>query len=139
MQKLYFFERRNPMAKKTIYKIIIIMLIAISILIAFSQITNAYTINLDFNQAGDKSNATENVAHTIGAIINFAQVIGAGIAIIMLIVVGIQYVWASPSGRAQIAKTARYYVLGAILIFSAVTLLGFAKKFAIEHVNNAVS
>jgi hypothetical protein len=138
MQKLYFFERRNPMAKKTIYKIIIIMLIVISILIAFSQITNAYTINLDFNHAGDKSNTTENVAHTIGAIINFAQIIGAGIAIIMLVIIGIQYVWASPSGKAQIAKTARYYVLGVILIFSAIALLSFAKKFILKNINNAV-
>ena len=47
----------------------------------------------------------------------------------MLVILGIRWIYASPSGKAEIAKGSRYYILGAILIFSAVGLLQIVKNF----------
>ena len=55
-----------------------------------------------------------------------------GFAIIMLVVIAIKWVYASPSGKIQMAKTIRYYILGAIVIFAAATFLEIAKKFALS-------
>ena len=56
-----------------------------------------------------------------------------GIAILMLVVIAIKWIYASPTGKVQMAKTIRYYILGAIVIFAAATLLEIVRKFAIAN------
>ena len=53
-----------------------------------------------------------------------------GIAIIMLIVIAIRWMGSSPSGKAQMGKTVRYYIAGAIFIFAAVGILQIVKNFS---------
>lgn len=129
------------MSKSKVLKLIVAILIAITLFVAFSQ--NAFAlhkpIDQQFADTSDKSNATNTVSNWVGVVLNVAQVIGAGVAIIMLIVIGIQWVFASPSGKAQIAKTAKYYVIGAVLIFATVGLIQIVKNFAEMNVKNAVS
>lgn len=129
------------MSKSKILKLIVAILITITIFVAFSQNTFAMhkPIDQQFANTSDKSNATNTVSNWIGVVLNVAQVIGAGVAIIMLIVIGIQWIFASPSGKAQIAKTAKYYVIGAVLIFATVGLIQIVKNFAEMNVKNAVS
>jgi len=82
-----------------------------------------------FEGTGDQSNATNTATTLAGKVINIVQVAGAGIAILMLVILGIKWIGASPEGKAQIMKSSRYYVLGAILIFAAVGLLQIIKNF----------
>lgn len=65
-----------------------------------------------------------------GATINVVQIVGMGIAIIMLIAMAIKWISASPTGKAELAKSIRIYVLGVIIIFAAVGLLQLVKVFA---------
>ena len=70
------------------------------------------------------------------AIINIAQIIGMGVAIIMLIVLAIQYIAAAPEGKAEIKKNSTIYIVGAIILFSAAALLQIIKNFAIQNIGS---
>lgn len=85
------------------------------------------------NDASGASNAVQNV---LGMIINVIRVVAAGVAIIMLVVLGIQYVTAAPEGKAEIKKNATIYVIGAVILFAASGVLSIIRKFAIESVGD---
>lgn len=126
------------MKQAKILKFIIAILIVITIFIAFTQNSFAISKPIDstFVGHGDKSNTTNVAGDIIGTVINATQIIGMGVAIIMLIVLGIKYMYASPGGKAQIAKSAKYYILGAIFIFAAVGLLQIVKNFSEANFGN---
>lgn len=52
----------------------------------------------------------------------------------MLIIIAIKWIYASPSGKVQMAKTIRYYILGSIVIFAAAALLEIVRKFAVTNI-----
>ena len=82
----------------------------------------------------DTSGASEAASNVIGMIINIAQVIGMGVAIIMLIVLAIQYIAASPEGKAEIKKNATIYIVGAVILFAASGILGIIRRFAVDSI-----
>lgn len=128
------------MKKNIIFKFIITLLISITLIMTFSQPIFAKGIKIDIDKLEknkDNSDATNHMANIIGAVINVIQVIGMGVAIIMLVVIGITWLGASPSGKAQIAKTSRIYIVGAVLIFTATGLLNIIKKFVVSAKSNA--
>ena len=63
--------------------------------------------------------AADNITGIIKNIIGIVQVICYAAAIIMLIILGIQFITASPEGKATIKKSAIQYVIGAIIVFAA--------------------
>ena len=89
---------------------------------------NSYTNKQDQSGAG---NAAQNI---IGMIINIAQIIGVGVDIIMLVVLAIQYISASPDGKAEIKKNATIYIVGAVILFAASGILGIIRRFAVNSV-----
>lgn len=118
------------MKKTKILKILVSVLLIITLLMLFTQNSFASFVDLSkFDNAKDKSDATKTVSKILGSLINVVQVVAMGVAIIMLIVLGIKWVYESPSGKAQLAKSARYYIIGAFIIFAAVGLLQIIKNF----------
>lgn len=81
--------------------------------------------SVDFNDA-----ATNSVQRVIASIISVVQIIGIGVAIIMLVVLAIKYISAAPSEKAEIKKTVTIYVVGAVVLFAASGILEIVKKFA---------
>jgi hypothetical protein len=121
-------------------KIIVIMLLVAMFTIAFSQIVSAIdpstaSLSNTFTKQ-DNSGASTAAANIIGMIINIAQVIGMGVAIIMLIVLAIKYIAAAPEGKAEIKKNATIYIVGAIILFAASGILGIVRNFAVQSVGN---
>lgn len=80
--------------------------------------------------AADTTGASESVNSMIGAILTVAQVIGVGVAVIMLIVLAIKYISAAPGDKADIKKHAVVYVVGAVVLFAASGILGIIRNFA---------
>ena len=78
--------------------------------------------------------ASQAASNVIGMIINIAQVIGMGVAIIMLVVLAIQYIAASPEGKAEIKKNATIYIVGAVILFAASGILGIIRRFAVNSI-----
>lgn len=119
------------MAKK-VMKMIAIMLIALMLVAACSQIVLATdsTSLTQFDGKNDKSGASSSAQNIIGALISIVQVIGVGVAIIMLIVLAIKYISAAPGDKAEIKKHAVVYVVGAIVLFAATGILQIIKSFS---------
>ncbi len=122
------------MTKSKVMRIISIALIAIFALMMLSQVAFAAELNTSSFTREDKSGASNAVTNIIGSIINIAQIIGMGVAIIMLVVLAIQYIAAAPEGKAEIKKNATIYIVGAIILFAAAAILEIIKNFAESNV-----
>lgn len=81
---------------------------------------------VEFNDGG----ASGSVQKIIASIINMVQIIGIGVAIIMLVVLAIKYISAAPGDKADIKKHAVVYVVGAVVLFAASGILQIIKSFA---------
>ena len=94
--------------------------------VSFSDVS----INNLTSNAQDSTGAAESVNAMIGSILTVAQVIGVGVAVIMLIVLAIKYISAAPGDKADIKKHAVVYVVGAVVLFAASGILQIIKNFA---------
>lgn len=63
-------------------------------------------------------------------LIGIAQIIGVGVATVMIIVVAIKYMSAAPGDKAEVKKHAVVYVVGAIFIFAASSIIGLLRLLA---------
>lgn len=80
--------------------------------------------------------APETVSNLASYIIYFVQIIAFAVAVIMLIVLAIKYLTASPEGKAEIKKSAVIYIVGAIILFAATGILGIIKNFADNNISD---
>lgn len=116
---------KNKKMMKVISFVTILLMVMMMVTPVFADMTNT-----EFN--GTQSNATNTVTTAINTILGVVQVVAAGVAVIMLIVLAIKYISASPEGKADIKKSAAQYVVGAILLFGATGILGIVRTFALN-------
>jgi len=81
-------------------------------------------------------NASKKVTNTVGAAINVASIISAGIAIIMLIILGITYVLKSPEDKAIVKESLTRYIIGIVLMFGTSGILKIIQMFVDGNLNN---
>ena len=116
-------------------KIVSILLV---VMMVFALTSTAFAVTLNWDNAQtDLNNATiadssakNSVANMAKSIIDIIQVVGMGVAVVMLIVLAIKYISAAPSDKAEIKKHAVVYVVGAIVLFAASGILEIVQKFA---------
>lgn len=65
-----------------------------------------------------------------GSILGVVQTVGMGVAVVMLVILGIKYIVSSPEDKATIKDKAVIYVVGAVIIFAASGLVGMLGKWA---------
>ena len=110
-------------------KILISLLLSVLILsittIGFCQSVDPGSLR--GNVTGDTA---QKINSTANQIIGIVQVIAVAAAVIMLIYLGIKYMSAAPSEKADIKKSAVIYVVGAVLLFATTGILGLIKTFA---------
>ncbi len=117
-------------------KVMAVVLLAVMIVAAVSTSVNA-TMSFDaistdsvVNGASDSSGAASSINRIIGSVLTIVQVVGCGVAVIMLIVLAIKYISAAPGDKADIKKHAVVYVVGAVVLFAASGILQIVKNFA---------
>lgn len=116
--------------KNKVNKIFLILVLGIILFFAFCQIANAWTPDWTIGD-GNSSSETKTSLYTImNQIINILLVASVGIAIIVLTVLGIKFMGTSPEGRADFKKSLVPYVVGAIIVFSAIAILKIISSFA---------
>lgn len=115
------------MKNKTL-KIIAVLLIAIALITLSTTIVRATT---GFEPIEPKAAGTagEKVTNTAGQILTIVRIVGMAVAVIMLTILGIKYVAASPNEKADYKKGMTVYVVGAVLLFGASALLSVIQKF----------
>lgn len=133
--------------KKTLIKSLVVLLVIGLVIVTLATSTNAaekymynsVTEKSVVKDAGDKSGASKALNNIVGGLLTMVQVVGSGVAVIMLIVLAIKYISAAPSDKAEIKKHAVVYVVGAVVLFAASGIITIVRNFATQNVNNAVS
>ena len=80
----------------------------------------------------DKGGVAANAQTIAGHVLSIVQVVGAAVAVIMLIVLATKYMLSAPNDKAEIKKHAVVYVVGAIILFGTSIILEIIKNFAIQ-------
>ncbi len=97
----------------------------------------AWTPDWDAVENYSAGNTGNVVYTTMGAVINIVSIAGAGIAIIMLIWLAIRYVNTyHPADKAEIKKQLPVYIMGAVILFGASSILKIIQMFIEGNINN---
>lgn len=122
---------------KKILKISLTLIIVLSVLFCVLQITsNASYSEKMANLIGESEDYEDNtgtvnkVNSVTGTVITAIRIIGICVAIVMLLTIAMKYMTAAPGDKADIKKSAIQYVVGAIVLFGVVGILGIISKFA---------
>lgn len=120
-------------------KLMKVMAVVLLAVIVVASIATSVNASMSFNSittdsivanATDSSGAASSINRIIGAVLTIVQVVGCGVAVIMLIVLAIKYISAAPGDKADIKKHAVVYVVGAVVLFAASGILQIVKNFA---------
>jgi hypothetical protein len=122
----------NRILKKFIL-ILLITLIFLSTVIT----NNSYgsdVLNRFKGTSGELTGKTE-LTTIMASVLDVIRLAGAGIAVIILLVIGIKYAIASVGERADIKKYAINYVIGALVLFGATGILSILKNVITESIS----
>ena len=129
------------MKKKNIMlKIIAIILLLLVFSFAFIN-NNSFAWDVEEklkaidNSSTSSGEAGNKVTKLMGATINLVSTIAAGIAIIMLTIIGIKYVSNSTEAKADAKKDLPGYVIGAVILFGVSGLLRLLQMFIDANLN----
>lgn len=129
------------MKKTTINKFIKIITALFIIAMLSTMVVSVFATPTDVldKVQGDTTQAMSvgGLSSTIKNVIGVVQVICYSAAVIMLILIGVKFITASPEGKAEIKKAAIQYVIGAIIVFAAGTLLGIIANMSTSVVTSA--
>lgn len=114
-----------------IFKVLIISLCILFILTNFVEATG-YISNFKGATGADLAGADTKIKRTLNMVLTVVRNIGAGLAALILMVLGCKYMLASAGERAEIKKHAVTYVIGAIVLFASSAILEIIKKFALN-------
>lgn len=124
------------MNRKVIKIIALVLTILMSFMIVTTNVIAVDDIDLGIFDGQSKDQKTVSSFTTfIATLINIIQVIGMGVAIIMLVYVAIKYISAAPEGKAEFKKTATAYLVGVIVLFAASGILQVVKTFATTNIS----
>lgn len=74
-------------------------------------------------QASNMASADNSIGDIINTVIGLLQVAGTGISVLVVTVLGIKYLIASPSEKADTKKAITPIVIGCVLLFGAVNIM----------------
>lgn len=114
--------------RQKILKTLFFIGIIISIIIIHTMsYASAGQIDVDSVDIGESQ--IDELKPMFESILGFVQVIGSAIAVIIIVVVGIKYMWSTTEEKAAYKQTMIYYLIGAILIFSTVNVMAILYNF----------
>ena len=112
------------MKKRKVKTLFFIGIILSIILLRTSCLASSGQINTSGVTIGEGQ--IEELKPMMENILGYVQVIGSAISVITVVVIGIKYMWSSTEEKFEIKQTAIYYVIGAVLLFSAVNIVTIA-------------
>ena len=81
-----------------------------------------------YENPGNAFDTAQNV------IVGLVQVIGYIVSVIMVTIIGIKYIFTSPEGKAEVKKQLIPFLIGALLLFSATTLVSIISTWAYKTI-----
>ena len=110
--------------KKEVKVILTVLLAAMLVFAVAMPVFADFDPNATIGAVKTNASNSEEVANMGGKIVGIIQTVGTVIAVVMLLVIGIKYMIGSAEEKAKYKETLLPYVIGAILIFAASTLVG---------------
>ena len=129
------------MNTKLITKIIVALMIVGAICFSVQLLVGAPVFGGDkFSQVLTSENSdgyskVNGFQNSIGRILGVVKYICYAAAVVMLVMLGVKYLTASPDGKAEIKKTAVQYVIGAVLVFAAGVILTIIQSVSNSTIN----
>lgn len=80
----------------------------------------------------DDGGGKSGIINGINSIIGLIQLAGSGISIIVITLLGVKYILASPSDKADVKKSITPIIMGCIFLFGGVNIVGIIAKFSGE-------
>lgn len=113
------------MKKKSWVKVFCMVLFLIGFLSNIALATDMDTLIDGMKGVSDVSGAGESqVRYVMNAVIKIIQIAGSGIALMIVTILGVKYMLASPGEKADYKKTAVPIVIGCVLLFAGVNIAG---------------
>lgn len=104
-----------------IISLICIILCTISMCVSSNAVIDSSALDeFQGSSGGTGSNAVKKILSTI---LDIVRLVGASVAIVMLMTIAAKYMVASSGDRADIKKYALNYVIGAVILFAASSIL----------------
>lgn len=109
--------------------IILILLLIISVM-CVNKVYAISEIKAAMTGVGDPSaEVNSDTAKLINTVIGLIQFVGTGISLIVISILGIKYLIASPSEKADVKKNIMPIIIGCVLLFAAVHIVGIIENF----------
>lgn len=113
----------------------ILMLLMLFILVVFFIFNNSYATSIpglgnlsEYNAKGVSPSPNFNTK--VNNVINVIRVVGSLVSVIVLVVLGIKYMFGSVEERAEYKETMKPYLIGAILVFGITNVTGILYNLA---------
>lgn len=117
--------------RKKICLFLVILVIMSSIIsianISFAGIVEELGME-NVNQVDNSAGGT-GIFNAINGVIGLIQYVGSGIALIVITILGIKYILASPSEKADVKKSVMPILIGCILLFGGVNIAAAIATF----------
>ena len=122
---------KKHLVKKIVFGLIVVFL-SIIIFNFWGEVSamSDYGVKDLVEKGVDKTGTSNSINSIMQSILTITQVIAVGIAVIMIIVIAIKYMLASPGDKASMKHTIIVYVTGAVILFAASGILEIVKNFA---------
>ena len=113
-------------------KMISIALVIMMALVSVSNIAFATNMSGAITKIGqgNASASAEQVVDFGKTIVTIMQTVGIVVAVVVLLVIGIKYMIGSAEEKAEYKKTMIPYIVGAILLFAATTIVNVVYNLA---------
>lgn len=117
--------------KKTI--LILGLILIVSLFVGTSNVyaTDVNAIISSMEGTSDMATDGNGIKSALNNVIGLIQVAGTGISVVVVTMLGIKYLLASPSEKADVKKQIAPILIGCLLLFGAVNLVAIVADFAL--------
>lgn len=116
--------------KKVILILLMIMLVCSICIVPTFSATGLQKANGAFENDETPKAVNDIMNDTIGMALTISRIVGATIAIVMLLAISIKYMVSSAGDRADIKKHAVAYIVGAFLLFAVPGVIDLLVKLS---------
>ena len=116
------------MRKKIVISVILFSIISLFVGTVYAAGVDEIISNM--SETSQVAGADSGIASSIKDVIGMLQVAGTGIALVVITMLGIKYMLAAPSEKADVKKQIMPILIGCILIFGAITIVSAITDFS---------
>ena len=117
--------------KRTILLFCLILIISLFVGVIDVYATDVESIISSMNGTSEMATDGSGIKTAINNVIGLIQVAGTGISVVVVTMLGIKYLLASPSEKADVKKQIAPILIGCVLLFGAVNLVAVIADFAL--------